>query len=245
MFIQALNFLLLPRSSLASNDHGNDFLKHEHLSPLGTKLRFTSSFHTETTERLSGSANAQHVLLDWIQKPSERKVLAPISCHTSALGTRHLHHDSASCSSCVVQPTAFPARQKETSEFTHTHGHFCRVGPVRAGPALSSLLQRQEDAIFNRGFGLYKATTPEQQDSELAQQVTKHVICIPLPISPCSGSTGRITQYSKQTEMRADLTQGEHWSYCPGHIHVLRPVPAAAYGCIHCNCAACPKVSMN
>lgn len=53
--MQAMNLLLLPRSSLASSDHGNDFLKHEHLSPLGTQLRFTSSFHAETTKQLLGS----------------------------------------------------------------------------------------------------------------------------------------------------------------------------------------------
>lgn len=78
------------------------FLKHEHLSPLGTKLRFTSSFHAETTKQLSGSANPQHVLLDWNQNPSAKKALAAINSHTSALGTQHLHRESLGRHSCVV-----------------------------------------------------------------------------------------------------------------------------------------------
>lgn len=115
-----MTFLLLPRSSLASKDHSYDFLKHEHLSPLGFRLKSPSSFHTKTTEQLSGSASPQHALLDWNQEPSERKALGPISNHTSALGMEHLHHKSASYSSCMVQPTAFPARNEELLELTHT-----------------------------------------------------------------------------------------------------------------------------
>lgn len=140
VLIQALTFLLLPRSSLASKDHSDGFLKHEHLSPLGSKLKFTSSFHTKTTEQLSGSASPQHALLDWNQETSERKALGPISNHTSALGMQHLHHESASYSSCMVQPTAFPTRSKEVLELIHTLSHFCRGGSsrVRAGPVLTA-----------------------------------------------------------------------------------------------------------
>lgn len=61
-------------------------LKHEHLSPLGTRLRWTRSFHAQTTKQLLGSANPQHVLLDWNQQPSAKKALVPINSHTSALG---------------------------------------------------------------------------------------------------------------------------------------------------------------
>lgn len=124
------------------------FLKHEHLSLLGTKLRFTSSFHAETTKQLSGSINPQYVLLDWNQKPSAKKALAPINCHTSALGTQHLHRELAGQHSCVVQPTAFPARHEEEDtalESSPMHTPLiisAGVGPVGAGSAVASLLQK-------------------------------------------------------------------------------------------------------
>lgn len=121
-----LLILLLPRSSLASSDHGNDFLKHEHLSPLGTKLRFTSSFHAETTKQLSGSTGPQHKFLAWNQKPSAKKALAHINSHTSALGTQHLSRELPGQHSCRVQPTDFPKASEEEDAAlqlgpTHTH----------------------------------------------------------------------------------------------------------------------------
>jgi len=124
------------------------FLKHKHLSPLGTKLRFTSSFHAETTKQLSGSTNPQPVLLDWNQKPSAKKALAPLNSHTSALGTQHPHRESAIRHSCVVQPTAFPATsEKEDTALESSPTRTpviisAGLGPAGNGSTVASLLQK-------------------------------------------------------------------------------------------------------
>lgn len=146
-----LLILLLPRSSLASSDHGNDFLKHEHLSPLGTKLRFTRSFHAETTKQLSGSTGPQHKFLAWNQKPSAKKALAHINSHTSALRDTTSVPRAARPAQLQGAAHRFPkskrggGRCSAARPHTHTHHHFCRVRSVLGH--LASLLQQHTGIV--------------------------------------------------------------------------------------------------
>lgn len=107
-------------------------------------MRFTSSFHPKTTKQLSGSANPQHVLLDWNQKPSAKKAFGPISSDTSALWTQHLHCESAGQHSCMVQPSKKQGgRHRFESSSRHTPLIISAgAGPVRARSPLASLLQK-------------------------------------------------------------------------------------------------------
>lgn len=159
------------------------FLKHEHLSPLGTKLRFTSSFHAETTRQLSGSTNPQCVLLDWNQKSSAKKALAPINSHLSSRDTAPA--PPVGRRNCVVQPTAFPARSEEEEDdcfgvqpHAHTLNHFCRVRSSRgwaslgfmAAEAYRTLTQKLGTGLgTDIREGLHETTSHQQWDSGLLQ----------------------------------------------------------------------------